>query len=95
LLHLQAFAARIGEANDRVVAELGQSFPSVRFDISETPAFATIGLDLKVKAVAVEKLVGAVFGLGRTASGVGEWSSGARHKGIPFYRTDLSPKIYP
>ncbi|MNC38127.1 hypothetical protein D3C75_867180 [compost metagenome] len=44
-LNFQALAARIGEANDGVVAERGQSFPSVRFDVTEPPAFAAIGLD--------------------------------------------------
>ncbi|MNX98610.1 hypothetical protein D3C86_1310270 [compost metagenome] len=44
-LDLQALAARIGEANDGVVAERGQSFPSVGFDVTEPPAFAAIGLD--------------------------------------------------
>ncbi|MCY1430753.1 hypothetical protein D9M71_467060 [compost metagenome] len=44
-LDLQALAARIGEANDGVVAERGQSFASVRFDVTEPPAFAAIGLD--------------------------------------------------
>ena len=44
-LDLQALAARIGEANDGVVAERGQSFPAIRFDVSKAPAFAAIGLD--------------------------------------------------
>ena len=44
-LDLQALAARIGEANDGVVAERGQSFASIRFDVTEPPAFAAIGLD--------------------------------------------------
>ncbi len=44
-LDVQALAARIGEANDGVVAERGQSFASVRFDVTEPPAFTAIGLD--------------------------------------------------
>ena len=94
-LSLQALLPSICETNDGIIAKRGQPLSSIRFHIPEAPAFAAIGVNEEVKTVAIEKLVGAVSRLGRTAGGVSQGSSSTSHKGKPLYRIDFIPNVTP